>query len=105
VKRKTQSTATLRNINEVGLALERLRKQKGLSQTELAKKIGVRQGTISDLERKVKIPTLKTFFSILLMRAIDSQHYCGLKYTTGAIFFKSYVDQSSHLLIISTNLT
>ncbi len=33
------------------------------------------------------------------MRAIDSQHYCGLKYTTGAIFFKSYVDQSSHLLI------
>ncbi len=65
MKRKTQSTATLRNINEVGLALERLRKQKGLSQTELAKKIGVRQGTISDLERKVKIPTLKTFFSIL----------------------------------------
>lgn len=62
---KNQSSVTLRNINEVGLVLERLRKQKGLSQTELAKKIGVRQGTISDLEKKDKIPTLKTFFSIL----------------------------------------
>lgn len=69
-KKKTVSSAkpttmTLRNIQEVGTALERLRKQKGWSQTDLAKKTGVRQGTISDLEKKDKVPTLKTFFSIL----------------------------------------
>lgn len=62
INSKNQMMLTLRNIQEVGPALERLRKQKGWSQTELAKKIGVRQGTISDLEKKDKVPTLKTFF-------------------------------------------
>lgn len=65
INSKNQTMLTLRNIHEVGPALERLRKKKGWSQTELAKKIGVRQGTISDLEKKDKVPTLKTFFSIL----------------------------------------
>lgn len=65
INSKNQVVLTLRNTYEVGPALERLRKQKGWSQTELAKKIGVRQGTISDLEKKDKVPTLKTFFSIL----------------------------------------
>ncbi len=66
MKKKPQTIPLfLRSIQEVGPAVERLRKQKGWTQTELAKKIGVRQGTISDLEKKDKVPTLKTLFAIL----------------------------------------
>ena len=66
MKKKPQTIPLfLRSIQEVAPTVERLRKQKGWTQTELAKKIGVRQGTISDLEKKDKVPTLKTLFAIL----------------------------------------
>lgn len=44
---------TIENINTVkalGIAIKRMRKNRGLSQTELGELTGMRQATISDLE-------------------------------------------------------
>ena len=45
--------------------LIKIRKEKGLSQTELAEKSGNRQQVISRIENKENSPTLKTVCSIL----------------------------------------
>ena len=49
--------------------LVKLRKEKGLTQKELAKKTGKRQQTISEIEKHVKSPTLTTL--CLLANALD----------------------------------
>jgi transcriptional regulator with XRE-family HTH domain len=57
----------IENINtskKLGVALKRLRKSKGLSQTELANMLGIRQPTISDIENGVG-GTLDYFFKIV----------------------------------------
>lgn len=57
----------IENINsskKLGVALKRLRKSKGLSQTELANQLGIRQPTISDIENGVG-GTLEYFFKIV----------------------------------------
>lgn len=44
---------TIENINTaelIGVALKRMRKQRGIGQEELSKNIGIRQATISDIE-------------------------------------------------------
>jgi len=46
-------------------SLVKIRKERGLSQTELAEKSGNKQQVISRLERKENSPTLKTVCSIL----------------------------------------
>ena len=45
--------------------LIKLRKEKGISQAELAEKIGNKQQVISRIENKENSPTLKTLCSIL----------------------------------------
>ncbi|MDR0272652.1 MAG: helix-turn-helix domain-containing protein [Clostridiales bacterium] len=49
--------------------LIRIRKQKGLSQVELAEKTGNKQQVISRIENKENSPTLKTICNIL--KALD----------------------------------
>lgn len=49
--------------------LVKIRKQKGLSQAELAEMTGSKQQSISRLEKKEASPTLKTICSIL--RSLD----------------------------------
>jgi len=44
--------------------LTKLRKEKGLSQAELAKKTGHKQQVISRMENKESSPTLKTFCAL-----------------------------------------
>ena len=44
--------------------LIRLRKEKGISQVELAKKTGHKQQVISRIEKKESSPTLKTFCAL-----------------------------------------
>ncbi|MCL2571663.1 MAG: helix-turn-helix domain-containing protein [Defluviitaleaceae bacterium] len=46
-------------------SLVKIRKERGLSQTELAEKSGNKQQVISRLERKENSPTLKTVCSVL----------------------------------------
>ena len=49
--------------------LVKIRKEKGLSQAELAKKTGSKQQVISRIEKKENSPTLKTVCAIL--RSLD----------------------------------
>lgn len=56
----------IENINTpkmLGIALKRLRTKAGMNQTELANLIGIRQGTISDLENGSG--TLETLFKVV----------------------------------------
>ena len=49
--------------SHLGLAIKRIRKKKGLSQTDLANKMGMRQPTISDIENGRG--TLDSFLKII----------------------------------------
>jgi ribosome-binding protein aMBF1 (putative translation factor) len=51
----------------------RLRKEKGLSQAELARKTGCKQQVISRIEKKENSPTLKTLCEILDVLDYDIQ--------------------------------
>lgn len=62
-----QDGLTVENINTtklLGVALKRLRKQRSMSQDELAKGTGIRQATISDIENG-RSGTLETFFKMV----------------------------------------
>ena len=56
-------------IEGFGETLELLRKQKGLTQEELAKEVGISQRMISHYENKVKSPPLKII--ILIAKALN----------------------------------
>ena len=53
-KKPTQNTEVfsehIKTVEQFGSVLRRMRKHRGLSQTELAKRAGLRQPTISDIE-------------------------------------------------------
>ena len=53
--------------------ITRLRKEKGLSQAELAKRAGYKQQVISRIEKKENSPTLKTLCGILDVLDYDIQ--------------------------------
>jgi len=53
----------IKNPKDIGIALKRLRKNAGLSQSDLSKLINMRQPTISDIENGRG--TLDSFFKII----------------------------------------
>jgi transcriptional regulator with XRE-family HTH domain len=67
-----KANLTIENINTssmLGVALKRHRKQTGISQDELAKVVGMRQATISDLENGRG--TLDSFFKVIQILKIN----------------------------------
>lgn len=70
---------SIQALNQLGPSLERLRKLKGWTQEELATKAGVRQATISDIEKNRKVPTMRTFFHILSTLEFDMKLHARLK--------------------------
>lgn len=85
MKRKAVSSGvipeaiSIQALNQLGPSLERLRKLKGWTQEDLAKKAGVRQATISDIEKNRKVPTMRTFFHILSTLEFDIKLHARLK--------------------------
>lgn len=77
MKKKSTSLETLPEeikiqvLIHLGPSLERLRKLRGWTQEDLARKAGVRQATISDIETNRKVPTMKTFFLIVSTLEFD----------------------------------
>ena len=59
----------VRSPKQLGVALRRLRRTHNLTQTELAKRAGVRQGTISQVETGLETVKLTTVMDML--RALD----------------------------------
>lgn len=53
-----------------GENLKKLREEKGMTQQELAKKVGVAQSMIAQYEKYMKIPTIIT--GVELARALDT---------------------------------
>ncbi len=54
-----------RNPKQIGNLIRRARKQRGLSQTQLGEKTGLRQATISLIETGNPAATLETILTIL----------------------------------------
>ena len=61
--KKNLTIENIKTTEQLGLALKRLRKQKGLSQTDLSKLMNMRQPTISDIENGRG--TLESFLKIV----------------------------------------
>ncbi|MBC7285822.1 helix-turn-helix domain-containing protein [Hoeflea sp.] len=59
----------VRSPKQLGVALRRFRRTHGLTQTELAKRAGVRQGTVSQVETGLETVKLSTVMDLL--RALD----------------------------------
>jgi len=55
----------LRRPQDIGQALRRTRRASGLTQAQLAEQTGLRQPTISDLEKGVPGTRLQTLFDVL----------------------------------------
>ena len=65
------SDETLTSISSgVGESIRRIRKNQGMSQAELARRVGMRQPAITRLERGHHVPTLRTLSRIA--DALDS---------------------------------
>jgi len=62
-------------MSPVQLRIREERKRRGLTQTELAKRVGVRQATISDLERRpiqrLNVTLLERIARVLKVSATD----------------------------------
>ncbi|MDH5453223.1 MAG: helix-turn-helix domain-containing protein [Paracoccaceae bacterium] len=54
-----------RNPKQIGNLIRRTRKQRGLSQTQLGEKTGLRQATISMIETGNPAATLETILTVL----------------------------------------
>ncbi|WP_425072796.1 helix-turn-helix domain-containing protein [Sagittula sp. S175] len=54
-----------RTPKQIGTAIQRARKQRGWTQTELARRAGLRQGTVSDIETGEKPAKMASVLSLL----------------------------------------
>ncbi len=61
----TTSSIPTRSAQQLGQALRRLRKIKGLTQADLAQQAGMRQPTVSSVEAGAPGTALTTIFSLL----------------------------------------
>jgi len=59
----------VRSPKQLGVALRRFRRMRDLTQAELAKRAGVRQGTVSQVETGLETVKLTTVMDLL--RALD----------------------------------
>ena len=62
-------------------AMKLVRQQNGWTQSELAKKIGIKQATISNFENNPDNTTLTTFFKILQSRVVSKTRFDAKKAT------------------------
>lgn len=59
--------------------LKEIRKDKGLSMSELANKIGVSTNTISRWERGERIPNLEALVALAKFFKVSTDYLCGLE--------------------------
>lgn len=61
----------IRSIRQAGIALRNRRKVVGWTQSELARRAGTKQATVSDIENGVVAANLETYLA--LMTALDAE--------------------------------
>ncbi len=67
--KKSISVENIKDPKELGVAIRRLRKHRGFSQSELAKKTGMIQATVSNIENGHG--TLESFFKMIQVLKIN----------------------------------
>ena len=65
-------------LNEIQKRLAQAIKENGISQTELAKKINVKQPTISHYIKGDKMPALDTFANLCIALDLDANEILGI---------------------------
>jgi len=65
--------AVARDLKQVGNAIRRARKKKGLSQKDLASKVGIRQGTLSLIESGNSDSKMETVLAVLAALDLELQ--------------------------------
>ncbi|HBA6870628.1 TPA: type II toxin-antitoxin system antitoxin HipB [Escherichia coli] len=81
------------NPTQLANAMKLVRQQNGWTQSELAKKIGIKQATISNFENNPDNTTLTTFFKILQSLEL-SMTLCDAKWQWGLTHPKAKKRQS-----------
>lgn len=71
--------APARTPRQIGNLIRRARKQRGWSQSQLAERVGVRQGTISLIETGNPATKLETLLAILAALSLELQVASRLK--------------------------
>ena len=66
-------------VFDFGLRLRKLREEKGLSQEELGKRIGVSKGSIYRYENNVQVPSLDTAKKLAKVLGTTLDHLAGLE--------------------------
>lgn len=74
---------TTKKPTPFGERLIALREDKGLTQTELAKRIGVRQQRIAYYERRARSPSVDLVAKLALALGVDVEELAGLKAPSG----------------------
>ena len=78
-----ENEMTIENVNTtalLGVSLKRIRKQKGLSQEAVAKQMGMRQATVSDIESgKGTLDSLMKLIQVLQLNLVISNTSVSLK--------------------------
>lgn len=69
MKNKSNTSELIRSSKTLGVALQRYRRAEDLTQSALAKRAGLRQGTISQIENGLETVKLSTIMDLL--RALD----------------------------------
>jgi len=69
--RSAQQSANIRSVEQLGNAIRRFRKLQKISQTDLAKKAGVTQKTISKIESDSSKTTISTLLLVLAALQLD----------------------------------
>jgi len=62
-----------RSPEQIGNAIRRARKKSGMSQSELGEKTGLRQGTISQIEKGHAAAKLETILAVLSVLGLEFQ--------------------------------
>lgn len=65
---------------DLGLTIKSLRKERGMTQIALGKKLGVSEGTISKYEANLMTPPFETLRSIASIFNVSMDDLCGMKH-------------------------
>lgn len=71
--------AIMVTLNEIQTRLREEIKASGLTQTEIAKRLGVNQSTVNKYMRIDKFPSLETFANLCIVLDVSADEILGIK--------------------------
>lgn len=87
-------------VYDFGIRLRKLRNAKGLSQSEVSKKIGIAKGTISTYERNVKNPSMEIIIKLAVLYNVSVDYILG--FTDRACIYLDDLSKENQQVVIKT---